>query len=158
MAFKKRIFLQGVGRRLRKFREHLNFSGPKMAATVGIQNAGYNKNEKGDNFLGLQTLYVLHKKFKLSMDWLLFNTGAMFAGDQTAQIEEERQRIETKEKELEAQLEQVKEWKESFAGFQDAAPEIGELLDTMAKDPQLRHEVLVHLYKYKKKGEVGSSE
>jgi chaperonin cofactor prefoldin len=92
----------------------------------------------------------------------------MFLDNQAANIEEELQRLKTKEieletvleqkKELETQLEQVKEWENRLAGFKDAEPEIKELLDLMLKDPQMRHEVLAHLYKYKKKGEVMSSE
>ena len=125
--------VQEVGQRLRKFRRQLHYTPGQMAEKLGIMTGGYYKNENGENFPGLDTLNRLQKDFDISMDWFIFNKGPMFYKEKQAE----------KEKPLEK-----KEIKKT-PGPEDTMPEVKELLEHMAKDPLLRHEVMVYFYKYK---------
>ncbi|UCH95097.1 MAG: helix-turn-helix transcriptional regulator [Candidatus Aminicenantes bacterium] len=135
MEMNRRKILQGIGSKLKKLRKQLNYSRPKMAACFGVSMTGYGKNERGDTLPKLGTLIRLAEDFDISLDWLIMNKGTMYY----------------KEKEPEKLIE--KETKEKTASLEDVMPGVRELLDSMAQDPLLLHEVMVYFYKYKEKKE-----
>ncbi|NIM17439.1 MAG: helix-turn-helix domain-containing protein [Candidatus Aminicenantes bacterium] len=118
-------FMQNLGRRLRTIRRQLNYNQQEMASALGLKRSGYFKNEEGETFPGVSTLFRLQKNYDISMDWLIFNKGPMVF----------------KEKQQE----------EKPAGLEERSPEVRELVDVMEQDPQLKHEILAYFYKYKSK-------
>ena len=101
-----------------------------MARVLGLKSSGYSKNESGDTLPGLTTLNLLQKNFDISIDWLLFNKGAMYFKDKPS-------------------LE-----KQTF-DFVSQSQELGELMKSMEHDPQLRHEILAYFYRYKNQEKRG---
>jgi hypothetical protein len=71
----------------------------------------------------------LRRDFDISMDWLIFNRGPMHYGER--------------------EPEKVDETK--YLSLANLSPHVRELLETMARDPLLQHEVLVHFFKYKER-------
>jgi transcriptional regulator with XRE-family HTH domain len=134
MAINRKVMLQEIGKRLRRVRKNLNYSLEEMAGKLGVSKSGYYKNEGGITFPQLNTLHLLFHDFNISLDWLIFNQGPMYY----------------KEKQQEIGLAAGKKKNETL-GLEDKSPEVRELLDSMERDPLLRHELLVYFYKYKNK-------
>ncbi len=132
-----------IGTRLRKLREQFNLSQGVMARRFDLSNSGYFKNETGNSFPGLRTLYRLSTEHGISMDWLLFGKGPMYYKGKEKEVELERA-VEQLKKEL------VKKEEEKNASI-DMKPEVRELLDYMAGIPLLYHEILVHFQDFKVK-------
>lgn len=120
--------MNGVGSRLKQVRKQLGLSPGRMATLLGINTISYFKNEGGTNIPGMISLHRLHNEFMVSIDWLLFDHGDMFLPD-PAEVAAE---------------------KEKAVAHDNIPPEIKELLAHMDDDPLLRHELLLHFYKYKK--------
>ena len=118
-------FMQNLGRRLRTIRRQLNYNQQQMASALGLKRSGYFKNEEGDTFPGVSTLFRLQKDHDISMDWLIFNKGPMVF--------------------------KMKQQEGKPLAFEERSAEVKELLDAMEQDPQLKHEILAYFYKYKGK-------
>ncbi|MCP5052325.1 MAG: helix-turn-helix transcriptional regulator [bacterium] len=158
----KQMISRGAGERLSKVRRRLNYSSPEMAARLGISGNAYNKNELGTNFPSVNTLHILHKEYDVSLDWFFFNKGSMHYQTKVKEgemelekkgLKEEGQRLKEEEKRLEKEAEKIKKMGESAAKFvelEEAMPDITDLLEHMAADPQLGHKVLLDFYTYKK--------
>ena len=72
--------LAEIGQRLIKVREHLGLKQNQLAADVGLSPSYLSDIEKGKSNPGFNFLMRLYRKYKVSIDWLLFNEGAMFCG------------------------------------------------------------------------------
>jgi transcriptional regulator with XRE-family HTH domain len=134
MEFKRGTLLAQIGTRIRKLREQFNLSQGVMARKFNLSNSGYFKNETGNTFPGVRTLYRLSTEHGISMDWLLFGKGPQY--------------YKGKEKEVELELELEKKEEEKNAAI-DMKPEVRELLDYMARIPLLYHEILVHFQNFR---------
>lgn len=145
MEFKRGKLLAQIGVRIRKLREQFNLSQGVMARKFNLSNSGYFKNETGNTFPGVRTLYRLSTEHDISMDWLLFGKGPQYYKGKDREVELE-QAVEQLKKEL------VKKEEEKNAAI-DMRPEVRELLEYMARIPMLYHEVLVYFedFKVKKK-------
>jgi transcriptional regulator with XRE-family HTH domain len=139
MAITSREMTKNAARRLRVLREKLRLNRIGMSRRLGVDKGSYTRNEDGDTFPGLKSLITMHEQWNVSMDWFMFGKGSMYLKDYDAEVARANSRV----KELEEELEQL-------AGHASARPEIKELLESMNQDPQLRHEILVCFYKYKK--------
>jgi transcriptional regulator with XRE-family HTH domain len=126
MVKDSRGIAQNIGARLRRLRNQHNYTRPEMAAELGIHRTAYYKNETGETFPGSNTLYRLQKHFNISIDWLLFNKGPMHFKDKLQPAEK-------------------------TPGLAEQVPEVREMLDVMARDPQLKHEILAYFFKYQGK-------
>ncbi|NIM13193.1 MAG: helix-turn-helix domain-containing protein [Candidatus Aminicenantes bacterium] len=125
----RKSILQEVGRRLKKMREERNYPPKEMAAKMRIETNTYYKNENGETFPSLVSLDLLQQEFGISMDWLIFNKEPMYYQEKKPEKTEE----------------------EKPPPLEETMPEVKELLEHMAKDPLLRHEVLLNFYKYRDK-------
>ena len=134
MERNRKTILKETGRRLKKLRGQFNYPPKEMAAKMRIKTNTYYKNENGETFPGLVPLYLLQQEFGISMDWFIFNKGPMFYEEKKPQDKEPEKIEEKKSKALE-----------------ETMPDVKELLEHMAEDPLLRHEVLLNFYKYKEK-------
>ncbi|MDQ1354771.1 MAG: Helix-turn-helix protein [Acidobacteriota bacterium] len=130
MEFKRGTLLAQIGGRMKKLREQFNLSQGVMARKFNLSNSGYFKNETGNTFPGVRTLYRLSNEHGISMDWLLFGKGPQYY----------------KDKEKEGEL--VKKEEEKNADI-NMKPEISELLEYMAHIPLLYHEILVHFENFR---------
>jgi transcriptional regulator with XRE-family HTH domain len=129
MAIHEKNTIREIGDRLKKLREHLNYSRKRMAAFLGVTSNGYGKNECGINFPSIPTLKRLSKELNISMDWLIFNRGPMY-------IQEAPPAVNTEVAKKPSLVEII--------------PDLKELLDYMEQNQQFRYEVLAFFYKYKK--------
>ncbi|EGK72015.1 hypothetical protein METUNv1_01793 [Methyloversatilis universalis FAM5] len=71
---------QGVGTRLRDFRQHLRLSQDVLAKTLGASKRGIQDNESGKTLPGAAVLRGLHE-LGLNLAWLLAGEGPMLAAD-----------------------------------------------------------------------------
>ena len=122
MQKRKKGLMKGLGQRLRQLRRQLDLSPGEMAQRMGVQVAAYYKNESGETIPGVTSLHRLHRDFGISMDWLLFDCGPMELKNKTA-------------------------GNESPPLAELVPTEELELLEHMANDPVIRHEVLLYFYK-----------
>lgn len=137
MAFNREQLLGQVGRRLKKLRKQTGVSLIDMGKKLELSQSGYSKNENGMTFPKLKTMYRLQVNFDISMDWLLFDRGPVHLSEREPKPEP---RVEVVDKKRTIDLD-------------DVSPDIGELLEYMARDRLLKHEVLSYFYKYKEKRE-----
>jgi len=77
MSRPKNLALKDIKSRIIAIRKERNLAAPQMAAELNVGNNNYNKYERGLYFPSLKTLAILTKKFDISMDWLIYNKGAM---------------------------------------------------------------------------------
>ena len=126
MIKNSRGIARNIGARLKKLRVHHNYTRSEMAAELGLHRTSYYKNETGETFPGTESLHRLQKHFDISMDWLIFNKGPMHF----------------KQKALP---------EEKTPGLEEQDPEVKKMLDTMARDPHLKHELLAYFFKYQEK-------
>ena len=129
----RNTLLPGIARRLKQLRSQLNYSYQQMAAKLGVDHATYYRNENGETIPGLTSMYLLHKDFNISIDWLLFDTGSMYVKEKTVKTQE------------------AKDEETKFPVLEGVAPEVRELLDCMEQDAVVRHEILLCFHKYKEK-------
>ena len=69
-----------MGKRLLKVRERLDLKQKQMAEELGLSSSYLSDIEKGKVNPGFNFLMRLYRKYKVSLDWLLFNEGDMFCG------------------------------------------------------------------------------
>jgi transcriptional regulator with XRE-family HTH domain len=152
MEVKKETIWREVGKRLKKLRLELKYSKKQMAQRLGINLNSYYKNENGNSFPWLYSLYRLHKDFGISMDWLIFDYGPMYLKEKEPgkpSEEELAKQLAIKAEEVkEAEQEEVKKpwWEQSM-------PDARGLLEYMAQDPLFRYKVFLFFYEYKEKKE-----
>jgi transcriptional regulator with XRE-family HTH domain len=72
--------LAGVGKRLIRVREHLGLKQKQMAEDLGLSSSYLSDIEKGKSNPGFNFLMRLYRKYRVSLDWLLFEEGDMFCG------------------------------------------------------------------------------
>lgn len=68
------------GKRLILVREQLGLKQNQLAADLGISSSYLSDIEKGKANPGFNFLMRLYRKYKVSLDWLLFNEGDKFCG------------------------------------------------------------------------------
>ena len=124
---RERINARPIGSRLREVRKYFGFSQGKMAGILGITRDTLSKNERGYNSVQVDTLHALHESLGVSVEWLLFNRGAMFwdAGM-------------TKDSNQGGKAEGI-----TFS------TELDEMIDLMKRVPFLRHAVMGYFQKFK---------
>lgn len=110
-----------LGGRLREVRRKLGIKGQTMAHELGLSSNTYYRNESGLHAPGLLTVMDIGRRYSISLDWLLLNRG-------------ERD---------------YREPVESGKGSPHSDEEVREMLEYMGRFPSLRHELLMHFYKYK---------
>ena len=143
MHSQKNTFIKEIALRLQNIRQHFGHS-------LKISISAYSKNEKGINFPGFNSLYLLAQNYGISMDWLLFNKGMM-----------DYKKNETSRKELEKTVdllkaETAKSNEEKVPGITPeikellAWPEVIELLNSMKTEPKLYYKVMLFFQEYKK--------
>lgn len=67
-----------IGGRLRKLRKHLKLNQGELAVHIEIGRADLSSTERGRIYPTVYVLYLLKKKFNVSLNWILFNEGEMF--------------------------------------------------------------------------------
>jgi transcriptional regulator with XRE-family HTH domain len=72
--------LAGVGKRLIMVREHLGLKQKQMAADLDLSSSYISDIEKGKSNPAFNFLMRLYRKYRVSLDWLLFEEGDMFCG------------------------------------------------------------------------------
>lgn len=127
MSIRTRSFLADLGRRLKSIRDEHRYTRREMAEKLGLSRSNYYKNECGVSLPKLDTFYRLHNDFDISIDWFLF--GGL------PKHNKDKQPLPAPEKKP--------------GGLENELADARELLDAMAQDPVLRHEVLLNFYKYK---------
>ena len=70
----------GVGKRLIMVREHLGLKQKQMAADLDLSSSYISDIEKGKSNPAFNFLMRLYRKYRVSLDWLLFEEGDMFCG------------------------------------------------------------------------------
>jgi transcriptional regulator with XRE-family HTH domain len=151
MGRPKNLTLQGIDSRLRAIRKERNLTPPQMAAELNIGSNSYNKYERGVYFPSLKTLDILSKKFDISMDWLIYNKGAMHFNTIEKALRENKQ--------LKQGLEEAsaREGASVQTGAPDAEivtdPEIKELLRYLENNPLFKHQLLIYFHRHKQDGQ-----
>ncbi|MDQ1353554.1 MAG: Helix-turn-helix protein [Acidobacteriota bacterium] len=127
MPIRTRSFLADLSRRLKSIRDEYRYTRQEMAEKLGLSRSNYYKNESGVSLPKVDTFYRLHTDFDISIDWFLFGSLPKHNKDkQSLPVEEKKP-----------------------GGLENELADARELLDAMAQDPVLRHEVLLNFYKYK---------
>jgi len=72
--------LAGVGKRLIRVREHLGLKQKQMAKDLDLSSSYISDIEKGKSNPAFNFLMRLYRKYRVSLDWLLFEEGDMFCG------------------------------------------------------------------------------
>ncbi|MDQ1353202.1 MAG: Helix-turn-helix protein [Acidobacteriota bacterium] len=67
-----------IGERLRKLRKYLKLNQGEMSVHIDIGRADLSSTERGRIYPTVYVLYLLKKKFNVSLNWILFNDGEMF--------------------------------------------------------------------------------
>jgi transcriptional regulator with XRE-family HTH domain len=124
---------KAVGQRLKELRNKLGYSPDKMASKLDIDTTTYYRDENGVSFPGLPTLNRLRNDFNISMDWLIFGFGPVHYNEK-AQDSPPVEIVKTK-----------------IHPIEEIMPDVKELLDCMAQDAKLRHEIMLNFYNYNEK-------
>ena len=72
--------LAGVGKRLIRVRQHLGLKQKQMAKDLDLSSSYISDIEKGKSNPAFNFLMRLYRKYRVSLDWLLFEEGDMFCG------------------------------------------------------------------------------
>ena len=115
---------KAIGRRMRKIRKTLGYTQEKMVSFFDIGRANYSRIEKGEVFLGVNILHTLRSKFNVSLDWLISNTGKMYAREQ-----------------------EIKEYNDKK--YSKQCKEIRELLSYVERVPMVKHAIISFFLNYK---------
>ncbi|HLP45379.1 MAG TPA: helix-turn-helix transcriptional regulator [Candidatus Deferrimicrobium sp.] len=115
------INIEEIGKRLRKVRESFNFTQPRMAEIIRVQDGTYKKNERGIHLVNVYSLDQLHTELGVSAEWLLFENGPVFWKD-----------IQAKKDEKNLQKQDL---------FME---ELEEMITIMKRIPMIRHSVMLH--------------
>lgn len=72
--------LLAMGQRLKAMRQQLGLKQNELAREIGLSASYISDIEKGKTNPGFSIMLRLHRKYKVSLDWLLFSEGEMFCG------------------------------------------------------------------------------
>ena len=133
----RKDLLKDIGYKLKKIREALKYSGPKMASRFEVARSSYLRNENGETCPDIQTMRILGNSFDVSLDWLICDKGPMYYR------EKEQKQVEKEEEKTEQ--------KPSLETLDTVPEEIRELLEHMKRIPLLRYQVLASFHKFKDK-------
>lgn len=64
--------------RLKRIREYLQYTQEQFAEIMEMSLSGYKKLESGEIKLGIDKLHILHEKFGLSADFILYDEKSEF--------------------------------------------------------------------------------
>jgi transcriptional regulator with XRE-family HTH domain len=136
----KKDLQKKMGQNLEEIRRALNLNSRQMSDILKVTRSTYRRNEEGDTFPGIWSVYILAVNRKISLDWLFCNRGEKFykdspTGGTTAGTES-------------GEKGKGKLGQTVFTG--ELGKEVNELIEHMDKDPQLRYEVLALFHKFKK--------
>jgi len=172
MEMNKSKLLSKISAKLKNLREQWDYERKEMADYLGLSRVGYGKNENGETYPGVKTLFLLSEDHDISIDWLMFDKGPMHLKDKEKlevlekrveelenelakehekvhQLEQEKERLE---QENERAAERERELEKEVAGKKAALavnPEMNELLEHMRQIPLLYHEILSRFQKFK---------
>lgn len=145
MSRPKNLALKDIKSRIIAIRKERNLTAPQMAAELNIGSNSYNKYERGVFFPSLKTLTILTEKFDISMDWLIYNKGAMHFSTIEKALRENKQ------------LKQGLEESSARAGAQDAEivtdPEIKELIRYLEDNPLFKYQLMIYFHRHKQGGQ-----
>jgi transcriptional regulator with XRE-family HTH domain len=151
MSRPKNLALKDIKSRIIAIRKERNLTRPQMAAELNVGNNNYNKYERGLYLPSLKTLAILTEKFDISMDWLIYNKGAMH--------------FSTIEKALRENKELKQDLKEASAregaSVQTEAPdaeivtdpEIKELIRYLEDNPLFKYQLMIYFHRHKQGGQ-----
>jgi transcriptional regulator with XRE-family HTH domain len=151
MSRPKNLALKDIKSRIIAIRKERNLTAPQMAAELNVGNNNYNKYERGLYLPSLKTLAILTEKFDISMDWLIYNKGAMHFSTIEKALRENEQ--------LKQDLEEASAREEvsGRAEAQDAEivtdPEIKELIRYLEDNPLFKHQLLIYFHRHKQGGQ-----
>jgi len=131
----RKDLLKDIGYKLKKIREALKYSGPKMASRFGVARSSYLRNENGETCPDIQSMRILGNTFDVSLDWLICDKGPMYYH------EKEQKQVEKEEEKTEQ--------KPSPETLDTVPEEIRELLEHMKRIPLLRYQILASFHKFK---------
>jgi len=90
--------IEGVGRRLKRFRKSKNLTQKSVASSIGTSSGHISDLESGKKLPGSETLYSLMRNFGLNINWLLSGEGEMFLAEGAkASFDEDRTRQAVRE-------------------------------------------------------------
>jgi transcriptional regulator with XRE-family HTH domain len=115
--------LTGVGKRLKEIRKHFNLTQEEIAKKLEMTADGYLRNERDHNHPGYQTMDILFREFKVSLDWLLMGHGEMLHYDKI-------------------EYDQLKDF------ITDSPQELIDLIRAMSQVPLLYHEQMTHFHRF----------
>jgi len=151
MSRPKNLALKDIRSRIIAIRKERNLTRPQMAAELNVGNNNYNKYERGLYLPSLKTLAILTEKFDISMDWLIYNKGAMHFSTIEKALQE-NQRLKQDLEEASARQDAT-----ARAEAQDAEivtdPEIKELIRYLEDNPLFKHQLLIYFHRHKQGGQ-----
>lgn len=119
----------GIGKRIRKIREHLKLEQEQMAARLDLHRNSIGQLERGFQLPSTHFLLKLHRQFNVSVEWVLFGRGAML--DKSRSGGEEAL------------------GSAGSSGSVYIDPEVAEMLALMERVPLLKHFILGHYHQFK---------
>jgi transcriptional regulator with XRE-family HTH domain len=158
MSRPKNLGLNDIRSRFTAIRKERNLTRPQMAAELNVSSNNYNKYESGLYFPSFKTLAILTGKFDISVDWLIYNKGAMHFSTIEKALRENKQ-LKQDLQEASARAEAFAREAEAFArsGEQDAEivtdPEIKELIRYLEDNPLFKYQLLIYFHRRKKGGQ-----
>ncbi|WP_163328774.1 helix-turn-helix domain-containing protein [Desulfurobacterium thermolithotrophum] len=85
----KKIDKKPIGERLKLLRKkYLRLSQEQLAEILGVKRNTLSNWERGENEINYEALSILHKKFGVNTNWLLFGEGSMFTEEKKEKQEE----------------------------------------------------------------------
>jgi transcriptional regulator with XRE-family HTH domain len=151
MSRPKNLALKDIKSRFMAIRKERKLTRPQMASELNVSNNNYNKYESGLYFPSFKTLAILTEKFDISVDWLIYNKGAMHFSTIEKALRENKQ--------LKQDLEEASFREEASArsGAQDAEivtdPEIKELIRYLEDNPLFKYQLLIYFHRHKQGGQ-----
>lgn len=151
MSRPKNLALKDIRSRIIAIRKERNLTRPQMAAELNVGNNNYNKYERGLYLPSLKTLAILTEKFDISIDWLIYNKGAMhFSTIEKALRENQR----LKQALEEASARQDATVRAEAQGAEIVTdPEIKELIRYLEDNPLFKHQLLIYFHRHKQGGQ-----
>ncbi len=144
MTVRKQPINEAIRARLKKLRENVGCTQREMAERLGMTASGYSKYELGLNFLSIEAMQRMSAKLDVSMDWLLFNKGSMYNGDNERGAKESAKEVER----LKGRLEAERKGRDTVSG-KELSPEERDLFETMKRVPMLYHKIMFHYQEFK---------
>lgn len=90
-------------RRLKEIRKYLEMNQSDFSKSIDIDQAHLSQIENGKMSINSKILYILFKKYNVSIHWLFIGQGAMFVGDHDLKIQSFITKIENAFQEFKSQ-------------------------------------------------------